>query len=145
MNTPPITCPLCGFKFSKESAPCAHACPLGKTCNLVCCPSCHYEFPEPTNRFAWIKRLLHRPTAPPSTGDAIPLTDLQAGTECELLCLHCNHATRHTTLSVYGLVPGALLTLKQTSPAYIIRVGETELAIEPDIAREILVKPSIKT
>jgi Fe2+ transport system protein FeoA len=41
---------------------------------------------------------------------------------------------------VYGLVPGSLLVLQQKRPAFVVRVGETELAIEADIAREILVK-----
>jgi DtxR family Mn-dependent transcriptional regulator len=70
----------------------------------------------------------------------MPLTSLREGDECVLECLHCKQSSRRSSLEVYGLVPGSLLTLKQTSPAYIIRVGETELAIEREIAQEIMVK-----
>jgi len=41
---------------------------------------------------------------------------------------------------VYGMTPGARLALQQKRPAYVMRVGETELALEGDIARQILVR-----
>jgi Fe2+ transport system protein FeoA len=48
---------------------------------------------------------------------------------------------RHRTLTVYGLGPDAEITLVQHQPACVIRIGETELAIDSDIARDILVQP----
>jgi Fe2+ transport system protein FeoA len=42
---------------------------------------------------------------------------------------------------VYGLGPDAEITLVQHQPACVIRIGETELAIDSDIARDILVQP----
>ena len=48
---------------------------------------------------------------------------------------------RHRTLTVYGLGPEAEITLVQHQPACVIRIGETELAIDSDIARDILVQP----
>jgi DtxR family Mn-dependent transcriptional regulator len=68
------------------------------------------------------------------------LSELKEGEPAELVCLSCEHAGRRNTLAVYGLVPGSLLVLQQKRPAFVVRVGETELAIEADIAREILVK-----
>ena len=47
---------------------------------------------------------------------------------------------RRNALAVYGLVPGCHLVLQQKSPSFVIRVGETELALEGSIAREIFVK-----
>jgi Fe2+ transport system protein FeoA len=114
---------------------------MGKICQLVRCPSCHYEFPDETKKMSWLKRLFHRRmSASPATAEASPLTEFEEGMDCILVCLHCKQASRRSSLEVFGLVPGTLLSIRQTSPAYIIRVGETELAIEPDIAREIMVK-----
>jgi hypothetical protein len=38
------------------------------------------------------------------------------------------------------VVPGALVRLQQKSPAVVLRVGETTLAVEPEFADEIYVK-----
>ena len=42
---------------------------------------------------------------------------------------------------MYGLVPGCRLSLTQKRPSFIVRVGETELAFEGNVARDIYVKP----
>ena len=54
--------------------------------------------------------------------------------------MNCEHASRRNSLAVYGLVPGSRVVLQQKRPAYVVRVGETELALEAEIARDILVK-----
>jgi DtxR family transcriptional regulator, Mn-dependent transcriptional regulator len=38
------------------------------------------------------------------------------------------------------VVPGATLHFQQRSPAAVIRIGETTLAVEPEVAGEIYVK-----
>jgi len=43
-------------------------------------------------------------------------------------------------LAVYGMTAGARVTLQQKQPSFVVRVGETELALEADIARQILVR-----
>ena len=43
-------------------------------------------------------------------------------------------------LSSLGVVPGATVRLQQKSPAVVLRVGETTLALEPGFADEIYVK-----
>jgi DtxR family Mn-dependent transcriptional regulator len=40
-----------------------------------------------------------------------------------------------------GVAPGCTVKLVQKQPAYVISVGETTLAIDRDIAREIYVHP----
>jgi Fe2+ transport system protein FeoA len=44
-------------------------------------------------------------------------------------------------LAVFGLTPEAEITLIQHLPSCVVQVGETELAIDPEIADEILVEP----
>ena len=39
--------------------------------------------------------------------------------------------------------PGAELALHQRKPAYLVRLGETELALDSEIAEEIFVRPLV--
>ena len=39
-----------------------------------------------------------------------------------------------------GLIPGTMLKLHQRQPSFILFMGETQLAIDRDIASEIYVK-----
>jgi DtxR family Mn-dependent transcriptional regulator len=41
------------------------------------------------------------------------------------------------------VVPGATVRLQQSSPAAVIRIGETTLAVDPAIAGEIYVKRKV--
>jgi len=115
---------------------------LARHCKLVRCPNCGYEFPEPTRSLTWFQKLFgRRPIAPPGR-ELMSLDEVSEGETCELVCLNGSPATRRSALAVYGLVPGCILSLTQKRPSFIIRVGETELAFESNIAREIFVKRS---
>lgn len=135
-----LHCPLCGFEFVKQQTPCHQGCPLNKLCNLICCPSCHYEFPPETRLRAWWRRLsgCNAPAKP--SGDLFSLPELSEGEHAELVRLTCEKASRRNTLAVYGLVPGSRLVLQQKRPSFVVRVGETELALEAEIAGELVVK-----
>jgi hypothetical protein len=39
-----------------------------------------------------------------------------------------------------GVVPGSIVTLAQRTPAFVLRVGETELTVDESIAHEILTR-----
>ncbi|HUJ08913.1 MAG TPA: FeoA family protein [Verrucomicrobiae bacterium] len=135
-----LHCPLCGFEFHKRDTPCANQCPLGRFCNLICCPNCGYEFVDQTRPGKWWRRLWHRPLPPLARPDSIPLADLDEGEHSELVCLNCTHQRRQNALAVYGLVPGSRVILQQKRPTFVIRVGETELALGPEVACQIFVK-----
>jgi len=139
-----LLCPLCGMEFKRTETVCSHGCPLGSTCELVRCPSCAYEFPEGSRSLNWIARLrrrLRRAPRPPN-GTTLALDRLRAGERARLLRLTCSDPKRRNTLTVFGLVPGAEITLIQRKPGYVIRIGETELGLDQEIASEILVKLS---
>jgi Fe2+ transport system protein FeoA len=137
-----LHCPLCGFEFEKCDTACVHGCPLGRFCKLVRCPNCQYEFPERPESIGLLQRLFHRPQTAPARGDSIPLSELKDGESSELVCLSCTQTSRRNALAVFGLVPGSRVILQQKRPSFVVRVGETELALDEDIAREILVKRS---
>lgn len=69
-----------------------------------------------------------------------PITSLKSCDRATVLCMGGQNPSRHNTLTVFGLVPGADVVLLQQQPSYVLRVGETELALDSDIAREILVQ-----
>lgn len=136
-----IVCPLCGFEFAPGDTLCQHGCPMRTYCNLIRCPSCDYEFPSKPAAVSWLARLLGREGQP---GDELCervqlVSELAPGETREVVSLGAS-ASRRSSLSVFGLVPGSELTLVQQRPACVVRVGETELALDPEIAREILVR-----
>jgi DtxR family Mn-dependent transcriptional regulator len=49
-------------------------------------------------------------------------------------------SSRLLRLSALGLVPGSQIRLQQRSPAYIVWVGETQLSLDRDVAREIILR-----
>jgi Fe2+ transport system protein FeoA len=141
---------MCGFEFERQDTLCAHGCPLGSLCRLVRCPSCAYEFPETPAAVSLVRRIFQRrrrlPVAPEGKAElpenVVTAQELKPGQRAKVLCLGATATERHRTLTVFGMVPGAEITLVQRQPACVLRVGETELAVDPEIAREILVEPS---
>jgi ferrous iron transport protein A len=67
--------------------------------------------------------------------ELLTLTDLKAGESARIACLVCERAGRCERLLAYGLVEGQTVTLLQKNPAYVIRVDETELALDEEVAR----------
>ena len=135
-----MQCPLCGFQFIHDDSNCHQGCPMHHSCNLICCPSCRYEFPESGRAISWLRRLFRRRPAAPAPPGTLSLPDLAVGEPGELVSINSPNSARRHALAVYGLVPGSRLVLHQKSPACVVRIGETELALDLPIAREIFVK-----
>ncbi len=137
-----VTCPLCGFEFEKLDTLCQHGCPLSAVCNLVRCPGCAYEFPETPRAVSWLQRLFTRSREPrlPAANGVATVGDLGRGERARVLCLAGRSPSRCNSLAVFGLVPGVEVTLIQRRPSCVVQVGETELALDPEIAREIVVE-----
>jgi ferrous iron transport protein A len=138
-----VHCPMCGIEFEKAGSVCERSCPISSECKTVRCPACDYEFPEGARSVSWLQRLFRRRKAaprPPRSEDAVALDSLVSGEKAELLELSCMSGPRRNTLTVFGLTPGTVITLLQRSPSYVIRVGETELGLDREIAAGIYVK-----
>jgi DtxR family Mn-dependent transcriptional regulator len=73
-------------------------------------------------------------------GTATSVKELESGRKASVLCLGGGSTSRRNSLAVFGLVPGAELTVLQQQPTCVIRIGETELALDADIARGIMVE-----
>ena len=99
----------------------------------------------------------HPPTSP--TGEPVPpgecckalkhgvapavrqLPELSLGASGRITFIHPRFARRLEQLSGLGLVPGTDVRLKQHHPSIVVEVGETTLALDTDVARDIFVKP----
>jgi DtxR family Mn-dependent transcriptional regulator len=69
-----------------------------------------------------------------------PLGSLAVGERGRIVYIVPREPERLVRLSVLGIVPGVEIALVQKSPAAVLRVGETTLAVDPEIAAEIYVK-----
>jgi len=141
-TTERVHCPMCGMEFARVDTACAHGCPLGGACTHVRCPHCDYEFPDRSPTVSWFGRWLRRlkKQPRPANGSTLTLDRLTAGERGEVVKVKSPDPRRRNTLTVFGLVPGTEVHLIQRRPTYVIRIGETELGLDQEIAAEIQVK-----
>lgn len=73
---------------------------------------------------------------------ARPLARLAVGETGRVVRIDTSEPQRLVRLSALGIVPGARITLRQKRPATILRVAQTTVALDPDVAGEIWVEQS---
>jgi DtxR family Mn-dependent transcriptional regulator len=70
----------------------------------------------------------------------VRLSDLTPGDVGKVVFVSSERGKRLDRLSAMGLTPGTLVKLHQRQPSFILDLGETQLAVDRDIAAEIYVK-----
>jgi Fe2+ transport system protein FeoA len=70
----------------------------------------------------------------------LTLADIPAGTRVQVRGFRPMDPVRRQRLQAYGLCLGQHLHVVQQSPVTIIRAAHTELAMEKDLARSIVVR-----
>jgi DtxR family Mn-dependent transcriptional regulator/ferrous iron transport protein A len=70
----------------------------------------------------------------------VPIHRLKPGQTAQVVELKSVDPARLDRLGAYGLVPGSWVLVQQLQPALILRVGETEISIDRNVAKEILVR-----
>lgn len=68
------------------------------------------------------------------------LCDLELGNEGRVVFIASKHRQRLAQLSSLGLIPGSIVRLLQRQPSYIISIGQTDIAVDKEIAQEVYVK-----
>ncbi len=68
-----------------------------------------------------------------------PLSAMPVGEAAWVAALHSADPARLERLAAYGLTPGSLVRVAQHSPTLIFQVGETEVAVDAQVAGEIMV------
>jgi len=73
----------------------------------------------------------------------MPCNFMRSSTAATVVAVTGGDTNRQERLSMYGIMPGALVTLRQRQPAYVLHVGFTELSLEREVADSILVEPLV--
>ncbi len=68
------------------------------------------------------------------------LKELEVGESGRIIFVLSKSHARLDRLGTMGIVPGSVIRLHQKSPAFVIEIGETTLALDPEIVGEIFVK-----
>jgi DtxR family transcriptional regulator, Mn-dependent transcriptional regulator len=69
-----------------------------------------------------------------------PLDQLPVGTDARIVYIVPRDPELLTRLSSLGILPAVTVRLDQVRPAAVLRIGETTLALDPQIASQIYVK-----
>jgi DtxR family Mn-dependent transcriptional regulator len=70
----------------------------------------------------------------------IPLEELGLGEEGRIVFIAPRSHQRLDRLSTLGIVPGSILRMHQKNPSYVLQIGETTLALDSEVVRDIYVK-----
>ena len=70
----------------------------------------------------------------------VPLADLVPGDNAKIVFITPESHSRLDRLSAMGVVPGSMVKLHQKRPSYVIQLGETMIAVDKSITKEIFVK-----
>jgi DtxR family Mn-dependent transcriptional regulator len=70
----------------------------------------------------------------------VPLTEFKSGQVGEIAYILTEDNKKMQKLMAMGVLPGNKITLVQSFPSYIFRVGYSEFAIDTNLAREIFVR-----
>ena len=114
---PEVTESICAFLGHPRFCPHEKPIPLGECCGI---------FKEETDKFV------------------IPLAKAIPGDRVKIIFLVPRHHRRLHQLTNLGIIPGAEIVLHQKKPAYVLRAGETDIAIDDEIARHIYVRKVLK-
>jgi DtxR family Mn-dependent transcriptional regulator len=70
----------------------------------------------------------------------IPLEELGLGDEGRIVFIAPKSHQRLDRLSTLGIVPGSILRMHQKNPSFVLQIGETTIALDRDIVKNIYVK-----
>jgi DtxR family Mn-dependent transcriptional regulator len=70
----------------------------------------------------------------------IPLDELGLGEEGRIVFIAPKSHQRLDRLSTLGIVPGSIIRMHQKNPSHVLQIGETLLALDRDIVKDIYVK-----
>ena len=119
----------CSFEHSLSSAVADSICTL-----LGHPPACPHGHPIPKGECCAKKTgELIRPVV-------MPLSELPPGVSARVVFITHKTFSRIEKLGSLGLVPGCIIKLEQKRPAFVIKTGETTLALDPEIVKEIYVR-----
>ena len=160
-----MKCSLCGFLFEESSAAsCCGSCPMNSNCKLIKCPRCGFETPPPpqwaetlviftkgyyrkcrNKAGAFFRRKLcekeERRQEEEHTVNFLSLSNLKQGEEGEISNLSSQDRLMLRKMMAMGMFPGVTIKMEQRFPTYLLRVGESQVTIDENIAGLIQIRP----
>lgn len=73
----------------------------------------------------------------------IPLSEAQLSSRYRIVFITPKGGLRLDRLAVLGILPGSEIRIHQKGPAYVIRTGETDVALDKEIAKDIYVREAL--
>ena len=73
--------------------------------------------------------------------DETRLIDLPLGTVASVVRIASTSVSRLNRLAAYGIVPGSQVRLIARRPSVVLACGQTSIAVEDEIGREVFVRP----
>jgi DtxR family transcriptional regulator, Mn-dependent transcriptional regulator len=70
----------------------------------------------------------------------IPLEELGLGEQGRIVFIAPKSHQRLDRLSTLGIIPGSLIRMHQKNPSYVLEIGQTTLALDKEIVKDIYVK-----
>jgi Fe2+ transport system protein FeoA len=117
---------------------------------MVRCPRCGYEFVESGRLLDMLRLGLRRLGAALRTNKAAAscrtprrLVDLQPGESASIEFIPSHSLPRVRRLASFGIVAGTEVRLIARLPTVVLECGSTQIAVEPEIGREIFVRASL--
>jgi DtxR family Mn-dependent transcriptional regulator len=72
----------------------------------------------------------------------LPLSEADIGTDVKIVYILPSLELRLNKLTNLGVIPGNIIRIKQKSPAFVISVEESTIAIDSDVSKEIFILKS---
>lgn len=149
-----MKCAFCGYEFDETQARSGcQGCPMHRSCGKLRCPNCGYEaLPEPglikLIRRWGEKKMFDKGSsgalAAGSFAGAIPgarsLAEMAPGQSGKILSLNTRDQNQLRKLMAMGILPGVSVRLIQKHPAYVFQVGNTQIAVDRQIAQSMRVE-----
>ncbi len=77
----------------------------------------------------------------------VPISEVEIGEDVKVAYINTRSNSRMHKLSHFGIVPGTFVSVHQRYPSFVIKCGNSQIALEEDIAKEIYIwkkdRPSI--
>ncbi len=125
-----MKCALCGYVFDENEAPqSCKGCPIMKGCRLIRCPNCSFETPREPR---WVKYLKKK--------GEITMTQLSVNQVGRVTRINTRDHKKLQKIMAMGVLPGMPITLIQKFPSYVFQVGQSQFAIDKELASCIYVR-----
>ncbi len=70
----------------------------------------------------------------------MPLNTLKSGESGRIVYVSTKHHARLDRLTDLGITPGEVVKVHQTYPAFVLKVGETDLAIDSEVLNDVYIR-----